>query len=176
VSKIYLASTSPRRQALLRQLEIGFDVIAPEVAEQRLPGESASTYVGRMAVEKARQVSWLVQQRRLPPRPVLAADTCILLGQEILGKPCDRVHGETMLRRLSGREHTVLTAVAIVRADRCIRCGACVVQCPQDALAFAAPDGRRIEPETIRRYKLNLLGRRAVRPSEVGTEGAAKLG
>jgi septum formation protein len=117
VSKIYLASTSPRRQALLRQLEIGFDVIAPEVAEQRLPGESASTYVERMAVEKARQVSRLVQQRRLPPRPVLAADTCILLGQEILGKPCDRVHGETMLRRLSGREHTVLTAVAIVRAD-----------------------------------------------------------
>jgi Pyruvate/2-oxoacid:ferredoxin oxidoreductase delta subunit len=60
--------------------------------------------------------------------------------------------------------------VAITRADRCIRCGACLVQCPQDALAFAAPDGRRVEPETIRRYKLNLLGRRAVRPStgEVG--------
>jgi NAD-dependent dihydropyrimidine dehydrogenase PreA subunit len=55
--------------------------------------------------------------------------------------------------------------VAIVRADRCIRCGACLVQCPQDALAFAAPDGRRIEPETIRRFKLNLLGRRAIRPS-----------
>jgi NAD-dependent dihydropyrimidine dehydrogenase PreA subunit len=53
--------------------------------------------------------------------------------------------------------------VAIARADRCIRCGACLVQCPQDALAFAAPDGRRVEPETIRRYKLNLLGRRARR-------------
>jgi NAD-dependent dihydropyrimidine dehydrogenase PreA subunit len=52
--------------------------------------------------------------------------------------------------------------VAIVQPDRCIRCGACLVQCPQDALAFAAPDGRRIEPDTIRRYKLNLLGRRAV--------------
>lgn len=57
--------------------------------------------------------------------------------------------------------------VAIVRADRCIRCGACLVQCPQDALAFAAPDGRRVEPETIRRYKLNLLGRRAIRPSGI---------
>ncbi len=56
--------------------------------------------------------------------------------------------------------------VAIVREDRCIRCGACLVQCPQDALAFAAPDGRRVEPETIRRYKLNLLGRRAVRASD----------
>ena len=48
-------------------------------------------------------------------------------------------------------------------ADRCIRCGACVVQCPQDALAFEAPEGRRVEPEHVRRYKLNLLGRRAVR-------------
>ncbi len=55
--------------------------------------------------------------------------------------------------------------VAIVRDDRCIRCGACLVQCPQDALAFAAPDGRRVGPETIRRYKLNLLGRRAIRRS-----------
>jgi len=63
--------------------------------------------------------------------------------------------------------------IAIARADRCIRCGACLVQCPQDALAFAAPDGRRVEPETIRRYKLNLLGRRAVRPSDGEADGAA---
>ena len=60
--------------------------------------------------------------------------------------------------------------VAIVRDDRCIRCGACLVQCPQNALAFAAPDGRRIEPEIIRRYKLNLLGRRAIERS--GSEPA----
>jgi septum formation protein len=117
VSKIYLASTSPRRQALLRQLGISFDVIAPDVAEQRLADESAATYVKRMAAEKARQVSRLVQQRQLPSRPVLAADTCILLDQEILGKPRDRVHGETMLRRLSGRKHTVLTAAAVVYID-----------------------------------------------------------
>lgn len=55
--------------------------------------------------------------------------------------------------------------VAIVRPESCIRCGACLVQCPQDALAFAAHDGRRVEPGTIRRFKLNLLGRRAVPPS-----------
>ncbi len=117
MSKIYLASTSPRRQALLRQLGISFDVIAPNVAEQRLADESAVTYVKRMAAEKARQVSRLVQQRQLPSRPVLAADTCILLDEEILGKPRDRVHGENMLRQLSGREHTVLTAAAIVHVD-----------------------------------------------------------
>jgi NAD-dependent dihydropyrimidine dehydrogenase PreA subunit len=51
--------------------------------------------------------------------------------------------------------------VEIARSDRCIRCGACLVQCPQDALAFEAPDGGRIGPEVIRRFKLNMLGRRA---------------
>ncbi len=51
--------------------------------------------------------------------------------------------------------------VAIAYDERCIRCGACLVQCPQDALAFEASSGRRIEPDTIRRYKLNMLGRRA---------------
>jgi NAD-dependent dihydropyrimidine dehydrogenase PreA subunit len=51
--------------------------------------------------------------------------------------------------------------VAIANPERCIRCGACLVQCPQDALAFETPDGRRIGPETIRRFKLNMLGKRA---------------
>jgi NAD-dependent dihydropyrimidine dehydrogenase PreA subunit len=60
-----------------------------------------------------------------------------------------------------------LHRVAITHADRCIRCGACLVQCPQDALAFATPDGRRVGPETIRRYKLNMLGKRASRPRPV---------
>ena len=52
--------------------------------------------------------------------------------------------------------------VELVHDDRCIRCGACVVQCPLDALAFEDGAGRRIEPEVIRTYKLNLLGRRSV--------------
>ena len=117
MSEIYLASTSPRRQALLRQLGVSFDVIAPDVAEHQLAEESGETYAKRMAAEKARQVSRLVQERQLPSRPVLAADTCILLDGEILGKPRDRAHGETMLRRLSGREHSVLTAAAIVHVN-----------------------------------------------------------
>lgn len=58
--------------------------------------------------------------------------------------------------------------VAIARPEACIRCGACLVQCPQDALSFRAGDGRRVGPEVIRRYKLNLLGRRAVLPREGG--------
>jgi ferredoxin len=54
-----------------------------------------------------------------------------------------------------------LHKVAVTHGDRCIRCGACVVQCPQDALAFETPDGWRVDPEQIRRFKLNMLGRRA---------------
>ena len=52
--------------------------------------------------------------------------------------------------------------VELAHEERCVRCGACVVQCPMDALAFEDEDGRRVEPDTIRRYKLNLLGKRAV--------------
>ncbi|MBI4518091.1 MAG: 4Fe-4S binding protein [Deltaproteobacteria bacterium] len=64
-----------------------------------------------------------------------------------------------------------LHQVARVHTDRCIRCGACIVQCPQDALAFEAADGRRVEPDVIRRFKLNLLGKRA-RPSPADTAAA----
>jgi ferredoxin len=57
-------------------------------------------------------------------------------------------------------KRTDIHKVAIAHPDRCIRCGACLVQCPQDALSFETPDGRRVEPDTIRRFKLNMLGKR----------------
>jgi NAD-dependent dihydropyrimidine dehydrogenase PreA subunit len=66
--------------------------------------------------------------------------------------------------------------IAIASPERCIRCGACIVQCPQDALSFAAPDGRRVPPETIRRFKLNLLGKRAVRPVAPELQAGEKSG
>ncbi len=62
-------------------------------------------------------------------------------------------------------KRTEIHKVEISHGERCIRCGACVVQCPQDALAFETPEGRRVEPEHVRRYKLNLLGRRAAPPN-----------
>jgi NAD-dependent dihydropyrimidine dehydrogenase PreA subunit len=58
-------------------------------------------------------------------------------------------------------KRTDIRKIAIAHADRCIRCGACLVQCPRDALALEAPDGRRIEPDAVRRFKLNMLGKRA---------------
>ena len=66
--------------------------------------------------------------------------------------------------------------VAITSDDRCIRCGACIVQCPQDALAFETSDGRRVEPETIRRFKLNLLGKRAVQAQPTPSTAQSESG
>ncbi len=73
-------------------------------------------------------------------------------------------------------KHPAIHKVSIARPEQCIRCGACLVQCPRDALAFEAPDGRRIGPDVIRRFKLNMLGRRAVRrdPGAEGGDSARK--
>lgn len=114
VAKIYLASASPRRQDLLHQLGIEFDVVLPEVSELRQHGESPAEYVRRVATEKARQGFAMIERRRSPSRPVLGADTCVVLDGEILGKPDNRRQAQAMLRRLSGRAHLVLTAVAVV--------------------------------------------------------------
>jgi septum formation protein len=107
---VHLASGSPRRRELLRQIGVAFRVIAAAVDEHVLPGESAPDYVRRLAAAKA-EAGWRCS--RDPDAPVLAADTAVVLDEEILGKPTDRLDGEQMLRRLSGRTHTVLTAVAL---------------------------------------------------------------
>ncbi len=109
---IYLASASPRRSALLRQIEVVHEVRPVDLDETPRPAESPAGYAWRLAVEKAAAL-W----GRLAPderRPVLAADTTVALGTEILGKPADLADARQILRRLSGREHEVHTAVALV--------------------------------------------------------------
>ena len=110
---IYLASASPRRQELLRQLGIEFDPMPSNILEVREAGESPAQYVTRVAGDKARWVAQLVKERGLPVHPVLGADTEVVLDGEILGKPENAAHGMDMLRRLSGRTHEVLSAVCI---------------------------------------------------------------
>jgi septum formation protein len=113
--QLYLASQSPRRRELLAQIGVVFEVLAVDVDETLDSGEDAGTYVRRVALEKAR-AGWrgLADGRR---RPVLGADTAVVCGPDILGKPRDRTHALDMLQRLSGRTHSVLSAVALV-ADR----------------------------------------------------------
>lgn len=112
---VYLASASPRRQALLRQIGVRFEVVVPDVIEEPRPPELPAAYVARLARAKACRAAERV--RGLPPGPVLAADTEVVLDDEILGKPADRAHGLDLLRRLSGRTHEVLTAVVILHHD-----------------------------------------------------------
>lgn len=111
---IYLASASPRRSELLRQIGVTHAVRAVDIDETPRPGEPPAQYALRLAGEKARAL-W----DRLEPaqrRPVLAADTTVALGDEILGKPAGPEDSARILGRLSGREHQVHTAVAVLHA------------------------------------------------------------
>ena len=123
--KIYLASKSPRRRELLRQIGVEFELLllrdhanrGPEVSEEVLPGEKAEDYVARVAREKAEYASSIMLWRRLPIRTVLAADTTVTIDGRILGKPADAAEAAAMLRALSGNTHQVLTSVAVRRDD-----------------------------------------------------------
>lgn len=119
--KIYLASKSPRRRELLRQVGVEFELLmlrndplrGPDVSENVKPGESPEDYVARVAREKGAFAFNIVQQRRQPLRPVLAADTTVTIDGLILGKPLHADEATAMLERLSGRTHQVLTSVAV---------------------------------------------------------------
>jgi septum formation protein len=115
---IYLASGSPRRRELLTQMGVPFERIVSEVDETPRPDEGAHDYVLRLAVDKACAGWEAVVREGRPPRLLLAADTTVALDDQILGKPADSTEATAMLRRLSGRTHEVLTAVAITDGAR----------------------------------------------------------
>jgi septum formation protein len=110
--QLLLASRSPRRQDLLRQLGLRFAVCPADVPEQPRPRESPTDYACRIALEKARAG----RRESGTMLPVLGADTDVVLDGEILGKPADRAHGVALLQRLAGRTHQVVSAVALVYA------------------------------------------------------------
>lgn len=113
---VFLASASPRRRELLRQIGIEPEIVPAYVDESRLPGEAPLAYVDRLARLKA-ETAW----QGLPgnrPRVLLAADTAVVLGSDILGKPAGRAEALDMLALLSGRTHEVMTAVALRTAER----------------------------------------------------------
>jgi septum formation protein len=109
---IVLASASPRRKELLQQIGVPFVVLVADIDETPLQGEPPSDYVARLAVAKARHVA---QKTDLP---VLAADTTVVLGGHILGKPESAEHWRQMLASMSGQQQEVMTAVALVTGDR----------------------------------------------------------
>ncbi len=121
---VWLASQSPRRQELLRQIGVPFELLAPgpeedaEALEAVRPGESPTRYVERVVLAKAHAARERRLARALPEAPILVADTTVAVGGSILGKPADDDDARRMLRLLSGRGHRVLTALAVVRGAR----------------------------------------------------------
>jgi len=110
---LYLASASPRRRELLEQIGVPVRLVSCAVDEQVLAGEAAMDYVQRVTRDKVQ-----AGVRQAPAGAVvLAADTAVVLDGRILGKPLDREQGLAMLRALSGREHSVITAVAVARGS-----------------------------------------------------------
>jgi septum formation protein len=108
---IYLASASPRRRELLDQIGVPFRVLPSGVIEARHDGEPPTDYVARIAADKADRVWERVAADE--PAPVLAADTAVVVDDEVFGKPADEAEALAMLQRLSGRSHIVLTAIAL---------------------------------------------------------------
>lgn len=119
--RLYLASRSPRRRELLHQIGIDFDTVVfrdgmradLETDETPLVNEDPVVYVERIARAKALHGLKIVEERRLPMRPVLSADTTLEFEGEIIGKPTDMADATRILKRLSGQTHRVLTGVAI---------------------------------------------------------------
>jgi septum formation protein len=116
---VYLASSSPRRRELLRQIGVAFRLIDVDLDESVGPGEEPVSYVLRLARAKA-EAGW-GRREAGSTAAVLAADTAVVLDDSILGKPKDARDGESMLLRMAGRSHQVLTAVAL-RHDGGVEC------------------------------------------------------
>lgn len=108
-SNLLLASASPRRSDLLQQMGVGFTVLAVDIDESRHGDEPPVDYVSRLAMEKAR-AGYLRQEAKLPS---LGADTIVVFDGQIFGKPQDQEQAATMLMTLSGKLHSVITAVAV---------------------------------------------------------------
>ncbi|TXH66312.1 MAG: septum formation inhibitor Maf [Lysobacteraceae bacterium] len=113
---LHLASQSPRRRELLARLGLDFGILEVDVPEHPAPGEPAEDYVRRVAREKAG--AGLLRLIGQPAAVVLGADSEVVLGERIFGKPVDAEDAAAMLRALSGREHRVISAVSVVSAAR----------------------------------------------------------
>ena len=146
---IYLASRSPRRRELLKQVGITFEMMllrednrrGADIDENPQPGEKPDAYASRLAHAKAEVAAMYMGRRSLPARPVLAADTTVVCDNAIIGKPADREEAGRILRRLSGRQHQVITAVALATPERI-----------EQAMSVSTVWFRGLTDDEIRRY------------------------
>ena len=114
--QVYLASASPRRQELLGQIGVNFQQLSVNVEEQKDEAETPEQYIKRVALDKA-IAGWNAEARVLSI-PVLGADTEVVVDGQVMGKPQDHRHAMEMLDKLSGKEHQVISVVAVVQGSR----------------------------------------------------------
>lgn len=168
--RLYLASRSPRRRELLNQVGIAFDTVVfrdgsradSETDETPHGDEDPVAYVERVARAKAEHGLRIVHERKLPLRPVLAADTTLEFNGEIIGKPVDLADAVVILRRLSGHTHRVLTGVAVTHLGR-----------TEYALSSSEVRFRRIDDHEIRHYVMT--GEPMDKAGAYGIQGRAGL-
>jgi len=168
--RIYLASRSPRRRELLKRAGVGFDVLLfrapprndPESDESLLSSEAAADYVMRLARAKATYGLRLLNERKMPRFPVLAADTALEVEGEIIGKPVNAADASAILSRLSGTSHRVLTGVSIVDQTR-----------QETILDVSTVFFRKLSAQEIRRYVES--GEAMDKAGAYGIQGSAGL-
>jgi septum formation protein len=147
--RIFLASRSARRRELLKQIGVLYEIVllrqdltrGPDVDETPLANEAPRDYVLRIAAAKAEIAAFYLGKRTLPATPVLAGDTTVVSDGQIIGKPVDRSDAERILRGLAGREHQVLSAVAVCANGR-----------TEQALSSSRVWFKALSEEEIRRY------------------------
>ena len=148
-NRLYLASKSPRRRELLKQIGVNFELLLlrefpatrQDIDETPVAGELPDQYVLRVARQKAEVGAQRVQERRLPALAVLSADTSVVLDGEVIGKPADAQAAATTLRRLSGKTHRVYSAIALSQWGQV-----------NTALSVTEVGFRDLSDEEIRRY------------------------
>ena len=148
-NRLYLASKSPRRRELLKQIGVNFEVLLlrefpatrQDIDETPVADEPPDQYVLRVARQKAEVGALRVQERRLPAMAVLAADTSVVLDNDVIGKPADAQAAAATLRRLAGKTHRVYSAVAISQWGQA-----------NTTLSVTEVRFRELSDEEIRRY------------------------
>lgn len=168
--RLYLASRSPRRRELLHQMGVEFNTLVfrdgeradVQTDETPRPGEAPLAYVERVARAKAGHGLKVIQERRLPPRPVLSADTTLEFEGVIIGKPTNLDDATAILRRLSGNTHRVLTGVAVGEDWR-----------TEYVVSVSEVRFRKLDDEEIRRYVLS--GEPMDKAGAYGIQGRAAI-
>lgn len=117
ISKIYLASKSPRRRELLAQMGVEFEILVIDIPEEVAPNENYFSYSQRICKEKASAAWTYLHENSLPCYPVLTADTEVVINEEILGKPSDYAAAFAMWKKLSGNKHLVITTTTLKYFD-----------------------------------------------------------